>query len=115
MESSFAAPTFCDLQAVKASCALKLTVQQRLGFEITLARARVERAYKRMQDDLHALHRYPDSTMIALHEAEQILTALERVSGSFYRHSLEDAKACRKQQKQRAEQEARNAFAKAKS
>ena len=48
---------------MRASRALKLTVQQRLGFEITLARARIERAYKRMQDDLHAFGKYPDTTM----------------------------------------------------
>ena len=78
---------------MRPSSALKLTVQQRLGFEITLAQARIERSYKRMQDDLHAYGKYPDCTGIELHEAEQILSALERVSGDYYRRIIE-GKAC---------------------
>lgn len=91
---------------MRASSALKLSVQQRLGFEITLARARIERAYKRMQDDLHAFGTYPDTTMIELHEAEQILTALERVSGDFYRRTIDNMKAYRAEQKQCAKEDA---------
>ena len=92
------------------SQAIKLTVQQRLGFEITLARARIERAYKRMQDDLHAFGKYPDTTMIELHEAEQILVALERVSGDFYRQTIANLKAYRDEQKQRAKEDAQHAL-----
>ena len=91
---------------MRASYAVKLTVEQRLGFEITLARARIERAYKQMQDDLHAYGHYPDSTGIALHEAEQILAALERVSGDFYRRTIENVKAYREEQKQQAKDDA---------
>jgi ABC-type enterochelin transport system ATPase subunit len=100
---------------VRASSALKLTVAQRLGFEITLARARIERAYKQMQDDLHAFGRYPDSTGIALHEAEQILAALERVSGDFYRRSIESERAYRDEQKRNAAEDAKVALAQARS
>ena len=95
--------------------ALKLTVAQRLGFEITLARARIERAYKQMQDDLHSLGKYPDSTGIALHEAEQILAALERVSGDFYRRSIENEKAYRDEQKRYAVEDAKVVLAAAKA
>lgn len=91
---------------MRPTSAVKLTVQQRLGFEITLARARIERAYKRMQDDLHAYGKYPDTTMIELHEAEQILTALERVSGDFYKRTIANMKAYREEQKQRAKEDA---------
>lgn len=100
---------------MRASNALKLTVEQRLGFEITLARARIERAYKQMQDDLHALGKYPDSTGIALHEAEQILAALERVSGDYYRQTIENVKNYRKEQARNADQEARAAVYEARS
>jgi vacuolar-type H+-ATPase subunit C/Vma6 len=98
---------------MRASNALKLTVEQRLGFEITLARARIERAYKQMQDDLHNLGKYPDSTGIALHEAEQILTALERVSGDYYRQTIENVKKYREDQKQQAAEDAAFAVAEA--
>ena len=91
---------------MRAASAIKLTVQQRLGFEITLARARIERAYKRMQDDLHAFGKYPDTTMIELHEAEQILAALERVSGDFYRRTIENMRLYREEQKQQAKADA---------
>lgn len=87
---------------MNATAALKLTVAQRLGFEVTLARATVERAYKQMQDDLHGHGRYNDSAMIALHEAERTLAALERVSGDFYRQSIANAKAYREEQKRYA-------------
>ena len=95
---------------MRATQALKLTVEQRLGFEITLARARIERAYKAMQDDLHACGRYPDSTGLALHEAEQILAALERVSGAFYRTSIENVKKYREEQKLHSEEDAKFAL-----
>lgn len=96
---------------MRPSQALKLTVQQRLGFEITLARSRIERAYKQMQDDLHAYGKYPDTTMIALHEAEQILAALERVSGTFYKQTIENEKAYREEQKRYAKEDADAALA----
>lgn len=95
---------------MRAGHAVKLTVQARLGFEITLARARIERAYKRMQDDLHAYGKYPDTTMIELHEAEQILAALERVSGDFYKRHIENMRAYRDEQKQRAKEDAEAAL-----
>lgn len=91
---------------MRAITALKLTVEQRLGFEMTLARARIERAYARMQSDLHEFGKYPDSTMIELHEAEQILHALERVSGAFYRCLIENMKTYGDEQKQRAKEDA---------
>ena len=95
---------------MRATYAIKLTVAQRLGFEITLARARIERAYEHMQKDLHDLHKYADSTMIELHEAEQILAALERVSGDFYRQTIANMKAYREEQKQRASDDTKSAI-----
>lgn len=91
---------------MRPSSALKLTVEQRLGFEITLAQARIERSYKRMQDDLHAFGKYPDSTMIELHEAEQILSALERVSGDYYRRIIDGLKKANEDRKREAREEA---------
>ena len=78
---------------MKATSAMKLTVQQRLGFEITYARARIEQYYKKMQDELHNYGKYTDSTVIALHEAEQVMLALERVNGDFYRQTIANTKA----------------------
>lgn len=103
---------------MRASQAIKLTVQQRLGFEITLARSRIERGYAKVQREIHDGHKVNESTMIELHEAEQILAALERVSGDFYRRHLadmkayrEDMKAYREEQKQRAKEDADSAVA----
>lgn len=98
---------------MRAASALKLTVQQRLGFEVTLARARIERAYEQMQKDLHGNGRYNDSTMIELHEAEQILIALERVSGAFYRTTIANAKAYHDEQKKQVKEDADMAIANA--
>ena len=98
---------------MRPSSALKLTADQRLGFEITLAQARIERSYKRMQDDLHAFGKYPDSTMIELHEAEQILAALERVSGVYYKRIIENLKAYREERKAGAREAADHVVAKA--
>ena len=98
---------------MRAATALRLTIEQRLGFEITLARARIERAYLRMQNELHEYGKYPDSTMIELHESEQILYALERVSGAFYRSTIENMKAYREEQKRRAKEDAGYVLAKA--
>ncbi len=95
---------------MRPSSALKLTVQQRLGFEITLAQARIERSYKRMQDDLHAYGKYPDTTMIALHEAEQILCALERVSGDYYRRIIDGLKKFNEERKREAAEAAAHAI-----
>src|SRR5262245_57120136 len=91
--------------------ALRLTVEQRLGFEITAARAVVEREYQRMQDDLHNLGKYHDSTMIALHEAERVLAALERVNGDYYRRVIEGLKAYREERKREAREAAEAALA----
>ena len=96
---------------MRPSSALKLTIQQRLGFEITLAQARIERSYKRIQDDLHAFGKYPDSTGIALHEAEQILSALERVSGDYYRRIIEGFKKYNEDRKREAKESADHAIA----
>lgn len=98
---------------MRAASALKLTIEQRLGFEITLARARIDRAYQRMQTDLHECGKYADSTMIELHEAEQILHALERVSGAYYRETIANMKAYREEQKARAKEDADFALAEA--
>lgn len=98
---------------MRASNAVKLTVQQRLGFEIALARSRIEMAYERMQKDLHEYGKYTDTTGIELHEAEQILAALERVSGDFYRRTIANMKAYREEQKRTAKEEAEMAMANA--
>ncbi len=99
---------------MRSASALKLTVQQRLGFEITYARARIQREYERMQIDLHSLGKYADATGIALHEAEQILAALERVNGEFYKRIIEGEKSYREEQKRQAKEDAKLAIAKAK-
>lgn len=100
---------------MRASNAVKLTVQQRLGFEIALARSRIEMAYERMQKDLHEYGKYTDTTGIELHEAEQILAALERVSGDFYRRHLESMKAYREEQKREARESATKAVERARA
>lgn len=100
---------------MRAATALKLTVKQRLGFEITLARARIDRAYEKMQRDLHDLGKYAEQTMIECHEAEQILMALERVSGDYYRKTIANMKAYREEQKAQAKADARYALEVARS
>ena len=87
---------------MRAGVAVKLTVEQRLGFEITLARTRIERGYEAIQSQIHDGAKVSDAAMVELHEAEQILAALERVSGDFYRRHLADMKAYREEQKQHA-------------
>jgi vacuolar-type H+-ATPase subunit C/Vma6 len=91
---------------MRASHAIKLTVERRLAFEITLARCRIERAYKRARDEIHHGGKVSDAAAIELHEAEQILSALERVSGDFYRRHLAAMKAYREEQKQQAKTDA---------
>lgn len=48
--------------------------------------------------------------MIALHEAERTLAALERVSGDFYRQSIANAKAYREEQRHDAAAFAKDAL-----
>lgn len=98
---------------MRPSSALKLTMEQRLGFEITLAQARIERAYKQMQDDLHAHGKYTDAAGIALHEAEQVLAALERVSGAYYQRIIDGIKKYNEDRKREAAEAARLALASA--
>lgn len=95
--------------------ALRLTIEQRLGFEVTAARARVTHLYEQMQHELHQYGKYPESTQFMLHEAERVVAALERVSGEHYRRVIADEKAYREEQKKRAEEEARYALEAAQS
>lgn len=89
---------------MRPRAALKLTVEQRLGFEIALARELIAASYKQMQEDLHNHGKYNPSSMIELHESERVLCALERVSGKFYRDCLDAERAHNAECRERAKE-----------
>ena len=78
---------------MRTGTALRMTVETRLKRELEMARARVEVEFERALKEIRAGRTLPDTTAIALHEAEQIVAALERVDGSFYRRVRDGIKA----------------------